>query len=86
MTYEELWGAQVRTKARKFATVYSTLQNLIKSRTKAGFIHGYFSTVDNEMHSFKRIEHESATIKVKIWVVNYPPNNTELRMHFVTKR
>lgn len=40
MTYEELWGAQVRTRAEAFAELYSTLQHLIKSRTEAGYIDG----------------------------------------------
>lgn len=86
MTYDDLWSAQVRTKARAFAHAYSTLQHLLKSRTKAGYIHGYFSEVNNEMHGFKDIEHESDTIKLKVWVVPYPPDNREFRIHFVTKR
>lgn len=40
MTYEELWGAQVRTRAQAFAELYSTLQHLIKSRTQLGYIDG----------------------------------------------
>lgn len=86
MTYEELWGAQVRTKAEVFAYAYSTLQNLLKSRTKAGHIHGYFHEEKPNMYAFKRIEHESDTIKVKMWVVKYPPSNIDFRVHFITKR
>lgn len=86
MTYEELWGAQVRTKAEVFAYAYSTLQHLLKSRTKAGYIHGYFREVKNDMYAFKKIEHESDTIKVKMWIERHPPSNTEFRIHFITKR
>ncbi|AGF88120.1 hypothetical protein SP058_00025 [Salmonella phage FSL SP-058] len=46
MTYEELWGAQVRTRAEVFAEFYSTLQHLIKSRTKLGYIDG-----DAQLHN-----------------------------------
>ncbi len=88
MTYEELWAAQVRTRARCFAHIYSRLQHLIKSRTKAGYIHGFYS--DNEkdclMQVSNLINHNSDTIKVAVSVVAYPPNNRELRIHFITKR
>lgn len=40
MTYEELWAAQVRTRAQRFVELYTTLQHLIKSRTKLGYISG----------------------------------------------
>lgn len=86
MTYEELWAAQVRTKAEAFAYAYSNLQHLLKSRTKAGHIHGFFSEVKNDMYAFRKVEHESDSIKVRMWALRYPPNNTEFRIHFITKR
>lgn len=86
MTYEELWAAQVRTKAAKFAYAYSKLQHLIKRRTMAGYIHGNFSEVQGDMWDFKEIHHESDTIKVRMWVKRYPPSNTEFRINFITKR
>lgn len=89
MTYEELWAAQVRTRARGFAHVYSTLQHLIKSRTKAGHIHGYYKEdciPGGDYLWNKRIRHESDTIKVTIVIQAYPPNNRSLSIHFCTKR
>ncbi|UEN68820.1 gp24 [Shigella virus Moo19] len=90
MTYEELWAAQVRSKARAFAHVYSTLQHLIKSRTKAGHIHGYYKEdciPDGDYLWDKRIRHESDIIKVNIAIHSYPPRgNRYLSIHFYTKR
>lgn len=89
MTYEELWTAQVRTKARTFAHVYSTLQHLIKSRTKAGYIHGYYKEdcIPGDYQWDKQIKHDSDSIKVNIAIHSYPPRgNHYLSIHFCTKR
>lgn len=90
MTYEELWSAQVRTKARAFAHMYSTLQHLIKSRTKAGYIHGYYEEdclPGGDYQWGKQIKHESDFIKVNITIHSYPPRgNRRLLIHFCTKR
>lgn len=90
MTYEELWSAQVRTKARAFAHIYSTLQHLIKSRTKAGYIHGYYiedCLPGGDYQWNKKIIHESDAIKVNIAVhINPVRGNRYLLIHFYAKR
>lgn len=90
MTYEELWSAQVRTKARAFAHVYSTLQHLIKTRTKAGHIYGYYEEdckSNNDYQWDKKIKHESDSIKVSIAIYKNPVRNSRyLLIHFCTKR
>lgn len=90
MTYEELWIAHVRTKARAFAHIYSTLQHLIKSRTKAGHIHGYYTedcTNERDYNWDKVIKHDSANIKVGIAINTYNATRSrQLLIHFVTKR
>lgn len=90
MTYEELWVAQVRTKAEAFTHVYSTLQHLIKSRTKAGHIHGYYKEdcdYGNAYLQDKKIIHDSDAIKVNIAVHKNPiRGNRYLLIHFCTKR
>lgn len=89
-SYEELYVAQVRTKARAFAHVYSKLQQLIKERTKAGYIHGYYQEdciPGGDYIWGTAIEHNSDTIKVSVKTTPYPPKgNRMLQIHFVTKR
>lgn len=88
-SYEELYVAQVRTKARAFAHVYSKLQQLIKERTKAGYIYGYYQEdciPGGDYIWGTVIEHNSDTIKVTAKTTPYPPRgNRMLQIHFVTK-
>ena len=90
MTYEELYGAQVRAKARAFAHIYSKLQHLIKERTKAGYIHGFYKEdcIQNGDYIWRTpIDYESDVIKVRVKTTPYPPNgNRMLFIHFITKR
>lgn len=85
MTYEELWAAQVRLKASQFATMYNTLQHLIRSRTKAGEIYG--NVYIEHLFLLKDIEVDTPVIKVKVRI--YRDNrevNHKTLIHFVTKR
>ena len=90
MTYEELYVAQVRTKARAFAYIYSKLQHLIKERTKAGYIHGYYKEDCISGGDYiwgTAIDHDSDSIKVSVKTTPYPPRgNRVMTIHFVTKR
>lgn len=41
MTYEELWSAQVKARALARHDIYCALQNILKNRTKLGYISGF---------------------------------------------
>lgn len=67
MTYEELYGAHVVRKGKVFADLYSTLQNMIKSRTKAGYVNGITYIVVPESFANTHWMRDTPYIKVKVW-------------------
>lgn len=85
MTYEELYGAHVVHKSKVFAEVYSTLQNMIKSRTKAGYVNG-MTYIEVPMQ-FKNVHwmKDTPCIKVKVWP-SEGKYSYRLNIHFETKR
>lgn len=85
MTYEELYGAHVVHKSKVFAEVYSTLQNMIKARTKAGYINGVtYIEVPQKFATIMRYI-DTPCIKVKVWPVKGRYSD-RLYISFVTKR
>lgn len=86
--YQELYSAQVRSRARTFCYIYQKLQHLIKSRTTAGYIHGvYREEAIQDMGGDRNIRHNGETIKVTIVLNAYPPKfNKVLVIHFCTKQ
>lgn len=87
---QELYTAQVRTRARVRAYIYAKLQHLIKSRTQAGYIHGTYdeSPVPEGITPGNcDLRFESDIIKVRIKCMSYPPrDNTRLVIWFATQR
>ena len=79
MTYEELWGAQVRTRAEVFAEFYSTLQHLIKSRTKLGYISGSADL----LRGYREIKVDTPVITVNVVHLNQIYTT---KLFFKTKR
>lgn len=67
MTYEELYGAHVVRKGKVFADLYSTLQNMIKARTKAGYVNGITYIVVPENFANTHWMRDTPCIKVKVW-------------------
>ena len=67
MTYEELYGAHVVRKGKVFADLYSTLQNMIKARTKAGYVNGITYIVVPESFANTHWMRDTPCIKVKVW-------------------
>lgn len=75
--YQELYSAHVRRRAEEFADVYQTLQHLIKSRTKAGYIDGFadlkylykehFTLLDNDVMKVVITAKSRTTGKSGIW-------------------
>lgn len=91
MTYEELYGAHVVRKSKVFAEVYSTLQNMIKARTKAGYVNGVTYILVPEAFSNILWMRDTPYIKVKVWPSKGRYVNTEyirdrLYISFETKR
>lgn len=87
---QELHSAQVRTRARNRAFIYTKLQQLIKSRTKAGYIHGVYDESPIPVEEFSgeiNMRIDSPIIKVTARTMTYPPRgNSRIVIHFYTKR
>lgn len=85
MTYEELYGAHVVNKSCVFAEIYSTLQHMIKARTKAGYINGITHIDVPEQFANTMWMKDTPCIKVKVWPVKGRYAD-RLYISFVTKR
>lgn len=90
-SYEELYGAHVVHKSKVFAELYSTLQSMIKARTKAGYVNGITYIVVPEQFSNVLWIRDTPCIKVKVWPSKGRYANTQyipgrLYISFETKR
>lgn len=82
MTYEELWAAQVMSKARMHADIYYHLQAMIKSRTKAGYTNGVIYLDMSGMGYKPKWQVNTPVICVKV----EPTYRGQLLIAFYTKR
>lgn len=88
MDYQDLYVAQVKTRAKHAAFIYAELQKLIKTRTKEGWIYGHailpaHGNCDGRIRTI--IDHRSHVIKAMVSV--YESRTTKERyiaFHFHT--
>lgn len=85
MTYEELYGAHVVQKGKVLTDLYSTLQNMIKARTKAGYVNGLTHIEVPQKFATITWYKDTPCIKVKVWPVKGHYSD-RLYISFETKR